>query len=179
MINETLPKLKLDIGCAIPAKRRSIEHKMVDLQEGADIRASMWELPFDAETVDEIWCSHALEHVPMNKIIKTLLEFFRVLKVGGKLEVMVPNFDYVAKYWFTGPDRAWAEAIIFGGQFHDNDFHRCAFNQQILRGDLEGVGFTVKRVEIIWSHNQETVKAVCRKEQKEPKINQAQPPEGT
>jgi len=152
--------IKLDIGGG--SNKRDSDFTSVDIKDG-DVTAEMWDLPFDDNTIDFIWSSHALEHVGIYKISSTLKEWFRVLKPNHQAIVQVPNFDYVAKYWFTGPDRAWAEAMIFGMQTDDGQFHKCAFTSASLRADLEAAGFEVKRVEMRWSHSQETLQAVCIK----------------
>lgn len=161
MKTDAIPVLKLDIGAG--ATRRDHTFKTVDVEGTPDIKAPMWAIPVDDGSVSEIYSSHSLEHVPMVKVPVVLKEWLRILAPGGRAEILVPNFDYVAKYWLTGPDRAWAEAMVFGHQAHEGEFHRCAFTPALLRGDLEGCGFTVKRIEIIWSHNQETIKAVVHK----------------
>lgn len=153
--------LRLDIGAG--AQKRGEEFLGVDVVDGADVKAEMWALPFGDGSVEEIWSAHALEHVAARKVPETLKEWFRVLRPGGRAIVSVPNFDYVARYWLTGPDRAWAEAMVYGLQTHEGEFHRSAFTAAVLRGDLEGVGFEVKRVEIRWTHNQETLQAVAIK----------------
>lgn len=153
---------RLDIGSG-PYPRDPERYTTVDVEGTPDVKAPMWALPFKDGTIEDIWSSHALEHAPQAKVPETLKEWHRVLKPGGRVIVSVPNFDYVAKYWLTGPDRAWAEAMVFGLQRDEGDFHRCAFTNQILRADLEGAGFEVKRVELRWSHNQETLQAVAAK----------------
>jgi predicted SAM-dependent methyltransferase len=123
----------------------------------------MWDLPFEDNSIEEIYSSHALEHVAISKVPETLREWFRVLKPGGKAIIQVPDFNYVAKYWLTGMDRTWAEEMIFGNQAHEGEFHKCAFTHELLKGDLEAAGFEVRRVEMRWSHNQDTLQAVCCK----------------
>lgn len=152
--------IKLDIGGG--KNKRDEDYISVDKVNG-DVIADMWALPYEENEVDEIWSSHCLEHAPMSKVIDTLKEWLRVLKPGGRLIVQVPNFDYIARYWLVGPDRAWAERMIFGMQDSDHEFHKCAFTTLSLRGDLEGVGFTVKNVEMRLAYNQETIQAVCTK----------------
>ena len=157
-----MKSLKLDIGCG--AQKRDEDYTGVDAHvDGADVKAEMWALPFGDATVDSIWSSHALEHVPMTQVPVTLKEWWRVMKPGRRVIVQVPNFDYVAKYWLTGPDRAWAEAMVFGHQAHAGEFHKCAFTSATLRADLEAAGFKVQRVELRWSHGQETLQAVAEK----------------
>lgn len=158
--------LKLDIGGygkAGEGHRRDEDYTTVGHHETADIKADMWKLPFDDASVDFIWSSHTLEHAPIAKIHDTLKEWNRVLKRGSRAIIQVPNFDYIARYWLTGPDRGWAERMVFGLQTSDGEFHRCAFTTQSLRADLEAAGFQVQRVEMRWTHNQETLQAVAAK----------------
>jgi predicted SAM-dependent methyltransferase len=153
--------MNLDIGAG--QQKRDETYQSVDIAEGADIKAPMWDIPVEDASVENLYSSHALEHVEMVKVPETLKEWFRIMKPGARGEVIVPNFDYVARYWLTGENRVWAEMLVFGDQRDGGRFHKCAFTAAVLRGDLEGVGFNVKRVEIIWSHNQESLKAVFYK----------------
>lgn len=153
--------MKLDIGYG--GQPRDESYTTVDLHVDADIKTEMWDIPLPDGYVDEIWSSHALEHIPGAKVNATLKEWLRLLKPGGRAIVSVPNFDYVAKYWLTGPDRAWAEAMVFGLQTHEGEFHRCGFTASLLRGDCEAAGFEVLRVEMRWTHNQETLQATLQK----------------
>ena len=152
--------MKLDIGGG--KNKRGEEFTSVDLK-GGDIEAPMWEIPVEDNSVEEIWSSHSLEHVPMAKVPETLKEWLRILRPGGRAIIQVPNFDYVARYWLTGADRAWAEAMVFGLQTDEGQFHKCAFTADLLRGDLVAAGFEVKRIEMRWTHSQETLQAVCVK----------------
>jgi predicted SAM-dependent methyltransferase len=158
LLGETV---KLDIGGG--RNKRDEDYLAVDLYGDTDVKAAMWALPFRDSSIDSIWSSHSLEHVPMVKVPETLKEWHRVLKPGARAIVSVPNFDYVAKYWLTGPDRPWAEAMVFGTQATEGEFHKAAFTAAILKGDLEAAGFEVKRVEMRWSYNQETLQAVAVK----------------
>jgi hypothetical protein len=65
--------------------------------------------------------------------------------------------------------------MVFGLQVNqttglpdEGEFHRCAFTSAVLRADLEAAGFEVLRVEMRWTHNQETLQAVARKPGVEP-----------
>lgn len=154
--------MKLDIG-SDKATKRGEEYRSVSPFGHAEIKAEMWALPFTDASVDAIWSSHALEHVSIYRVAAALREWARVLKPGRVAIVQVPNFDYVAKYWLTGPDRAWAEAMVFGTQADDGQYHKCAFTAASLRADMEAAGFDVKRIEMRWSHTQETLQAVAMK----------------
>jgi predicted SAM-dependent methyltransferase len=152
--------IKLDIGGG--TYKHDEDYTSVDLQ-GADVIAKMWSLPFENDSIDFIWSSHTLEHSGLYKVSPSLKEWLRVLKPGHQAIIQVPDFDYVAKYWLTGSDRPWAEAMVFGHQAHDGEYHKCAFTTDSLRADLVAAGFEVVRIEMRWSHNQDTLQAVCRK----------------
>jgi predicted SAM-dependent methyltransferase len=153
--------VKLDIGGG--KNKRDADYIAVDSHGEPDVKALMWALPFKEGSVDSIWSSHTLEHAPHGKIVDTLREWLRVLRPGGRAIVQVPDFNYVARYWLLGPDRAWAEAMVFGLQTNEGEYHRSAFTADTLKGDLEGVGFEVKRIEMRSTHSQMTLQAVAVK----------------
>jgi ubiquinone/menaquinone biosynthesis C-methylase UbiE len=160
------PDLKLDIGGYGPpggGTRRDADFVTVGMDDTAEVKVNMWELPYPDNSVDAIWSSHTLEHAPQKMVNATLKEWYRVLKPGHSGIVQVPNFDYVARYWLTGPNRTWAEAMVFGLQTNEGEFHKCAFTPVLLKADLEAVGFEVLRVEMRWTYNQETLQAVFKK----------------
>ena len=69
-------------------------------QYGADI---IWDLrrgiPLKTESVDKIYSSHMLEHIPYQQLIPFLRECHRVMKSDAEFLVCVPNFRlYVDAY---------------------------------------------------------------------------------
>jgi len=50
-------------------------------------------LPFDNETVDVIYCSHFLEHIPRQQVHHFLGECLRVLKPSGIARFVLPDFE--------------------------------------------------------------------------------------
>ena len=55
------------------------------------------ELPFLDNSVDAIYCSHFLEHIPIEKVPNFLYECFRILKKGGVLRLVLPDFEALSK----------------------------------------------------------------------------------
>jgi len=49
-------------------------------------------LPFENESVDEIYSSHVMEH--LTNPMQTIAEFYRILKPGGKVIIKVPYFAH-------------------------------------------------------------------------------------
>jgi SAM-dependent methyltransferase len=152
--------LRLDIGSGRFPKKGFVT---VDRYEVADIEADMWEIPLEDDSVEEISCSAAMEHIPFMKVAPTLKEFYRILRPGGRLTVEVPDHDYVAKYWLNGQDRGWALVMMYGIQTHPGEFHRCCWNVQGLAGDLQFSGFVLDSMHTMWNYQQQTLRARCHK----------------
>jgi SAM-dependent methyltransferase len=70
-----------------------------------DVLCEADHLPFEDDTVDEIYASHVLEHLPYES--KALQEWLRVLKPGGMLTVAVP--DIVQIYYLYKHGAKWGE----------------------------------------------------------------------
>lgn len=89
----------LHVGCGrdtLPAWLA--EHEEVRLDIDPDVQphiiASMLDMG-DIGGFDFLYTSHALEHVYPHEVPVALSEFFRVLKPGGTVFVVVPNLDGV------------------------------------------------------------------------------------
>jgi predicted SAM-dependent methyltransferase len=168
MTTEVAPLLKLDLGSS--ALRVAPDYTTVDLYAPeADVKADLGSLPFDTDSVDEIWASHCLEHVEWERTADVLAEWLRVLKPGAPAIIAVPNVDYAARYWLHGPNRADAHQMLFGSPSEPGGLHQGGWSPKSMRDDLEAAGFTVLRVDIIWetpetavgsyTHDMETIRA--------------------
>ena len=56
-------------------------------------------LNFPDNSVDEIYCSHFLEHVYRSEAVSIVKDFYRVVKKSGKLVIIVPDLEeYISQY---------------------------------------------------------------------------------
>lgn len=147
--------IRLDIGSGtapLPG------YQTVDpFMANADYQCNMWELPFDMDTVDEIYSSHALEHVPRKRVIPTLLEWKRVLKPGGTIVLRVPDLEWCCMHWLSHQNTGWDMMVIFGNQNHPGEFHQTGFSEKILKMDFFTVGLKITKFERLWTHEQQTL----------------------
>lgn len=104
---QKLPRVVLDLGCG-PSKinKECIGIDLLDL-EGVDLVGDIYEVidAFPDKSVDEIYSHHFFEHV--QDVRGLLSSLCRVLKLGGKIIIVVPHFsnpyyysDYTHKNFF-------------------------------------------------------------------------------
>jgi ubiquinone/menaquinone biosynthesis C-methylase UbiE len=75
---------KINVGCGKDLRPGYIN---IDIH-GGDVRGDLNRLPFKDGTVDEVYASHILEHMP--DLNRTMREIRRVLRRGGILVARVP-----------------------------------------------------------------------------------------
>ena len=104
----------LDIGCGERKKKGCIG---LDLRKTSSVNvvADARMLPFRDEAFDHIYSSHLLEHFSHREVKNVLVEWVRVLKTGGTLEIRC-----------LGP-RARA-------QDSPENTHKCGFSFRLLKG---------------------------------------------
>lgn len=101
---------------------------------------------------DVIYASHILEHFDYkDELLVALLEWYRVLKIPGRLYVSVPDIDVLAglllaKDRLSAVDRFFVMRMIFGGHMDSHDYHFVGLNEEFLADFLAAAGFTdIKR----------------------------------
>ena len=112
---------------------------------------------FSDESVNLIYFSHGLEHIPFSQIQSTLKRWYEVLKPGGILRVAVPDMDSVFAHYFYWKDLKFLRSCLMGSQRGDgySDYHFSCWDFQTLKEELESAGFVdIKRWEPseIWPH---------------------------
>ncbi len=130
----------------------------------ADIIADAISLPYKDGEVDEVLSTHMLEHFNKYEVKKALEEWYRVLTVGGKLDVEVPDFEANIKNWLETKDKTgFAMDTIFGLQTRPGEEHKFGFTKQILQDLLLDVGFSDINIQSTYTHAQNGIRAVAYK----------------
>jgi len=98
--------IKLNVG-ASPIWHKEgwviLDHKAKENTESV-IRGDAKNIHLPDQSVSVLFCSHMLEHVPHYRIQQVLLEFSRVLEVGGTLRLLTPDLEKVAKAYVNKDD---------------------------------------------------------------------------
>lgn len=126
---------KLDLGCGKNKREGfygvdAMKFDTVDLV--ADLRKP-W--PWDTNSIEEVHCSHFIEHLTAPERIHFVNELYRVLKPGGKATVVVPHWcsnraygdlthqwPPVSEMWFYYLSKEWRATNA-----PHNDFYTCDF----------------------------------------------------
>lgn len=94
-------------------------------------------LPFEPNSIDEIRCSHMLEHLSFDESGAALRDWHNKMKPGARIRISVPDFD---KAVTDRSDPKWP-LYVMGGQIDSNDFHRSCYTREILTNHMIAAGF--------------------------------------
>jgi SAM-dependent methyltransferase len=103
---------------------------------GADLRAMTDAIPLEDASVDLVWCSEVLEHVPDTAGL--LSEVRRVLKTGGRLLATTPSHDL--------PRRALIALLRWEEHFDPLGQHVRFYSRRSLTRTLETFAFEAVEV---------------------------------
>tara|TARA_B100000989_G_C19448836_1_gene430768 strand:- start:201 stop:911 length:711 start_codon:yes stop_codon:yes gene_type:complete len=107
--SQDLAEYKNDEMKTIDSEKKDRNYKFPSL----DYTGNVWEIEEKENTFDAILCSEVFEHIPYPE--KTIIEFQRLLKKGGKLILTTPaqsirHFD--PYYYYSGFSDRWFEFFL-------------------------------------------------------------------
>jgi len=112
---------------------------MINIDGNLFCRKDLWldvtlGLPFQANSVRGIYSSHMIEHLKLKKVRRLFAEFYRILKPGGRIRLVVPSLEYAIDAYLrhdSGSLPEWPESFSSpGGRF--NNLMLCANQHKIL-----------------------------------------------
>ncbi len=127
--------IRLDLGCGRNPKEGFIGVDSRDFgQEITHDLRNPW--PWKPDSVDEVHCSHFVEHLTGEQRIHFVNELYRVLKPGAKATLVVPHWAScraygdlthqwppVSEFWFYYLSKTWRETNA-----PHNDMYTCDFD---------------------------------------------------
>lgn len=107
-----------------------------------DVVANLHEpLPFDDSSIDKIISIATLMHFNLIEMRRILKEFFRILKIGGALEIAMPSLEKIFAYYKTNGLDDVCLRHLHGAQKDEFDIHLLAMDFKRLKMELENLGF--------------------------------------
>lgn len=141
--------IKLHLGCGPIILPGWVNCDLYD--SNADIKCDVKDLSiFDTGTVDVIYASHIIEHFHYYEAFDVLREWYRVLKVGGKLILETPDMLASCQQFVNGNEQ---DRINLYGHFFAQPWlgpgqvHKMLYTPTQLHWTLEQCGFkNMKRI---------------------------------
>jgi len=118
----------------------------------SDIKLDILNLPIDDNIVDEILCSHVIEHIDYFEGKKMIKEYSRILKSGGKLIVetanLIPLLEEIVKS--NEEERAVLYTCLFAFPWVPGMGHKFLYSEERLVKLLEENEFErIEKVKVI------------------------------
>ena len=142
-------KLALDIGCGSrPVKIDGYSVKTCDIRGEVhpDIISGFEKIPVPSESYDLVFASHVLEHVKRAEVHNVLKEWRRILKVGGKLQLIVPDLEVAAIELLSCKTTQETFDILWGAQDHIFNCHYSGYTWQLLEAMIKNFGYDINLV---------------------------------
>jgi len=140
-------------------------------------------------SLDEIYAKWLFEHIAFPDEERLWRECYRTLKPGGKLQIYVPDFEFLCErflkakegfkgfYKLTTPDdpaygfgfgydreieNRWGTLMVFmfGVQTNPGQFHRNAYTEQRVIDIFNYIGFTNIETNLVMERNIRNVDAI-------------------
>lgn len=144
---------RLNLGCGNDYREGYVN---IDLNSAhrVDLLCDVSHLaPIDDQTCCEVLAQDVLEHLPRAKGSTCLLEWNRVLQMGGLLSLRLPSVVDLARL-LEDPRFASVEQqhtllqCMYGTQGYDGDFHLNGYTRTTLTHALQAAGFQVIEIEL-------------------------------
>jgi predicted SAM-dependent methyltransferase len=138
------PNIRLNLSCGATVLEDYLnidQHELPGVELVADIR----NLPFEADTIAEIYSAHTIERFTETELSQKILPYWRkLLKKHGQLRLVTTDAEAMIEAFSRGtyPFQTLRRAT-FGGQDHDGDFHLTMFSRESLRSLLSDQSFLV------------------------------------
>jgi len=107
-----MKKFRLNVG-ASPIWEKddwlTLDHKV---REGSStsLVGEASSIPLDDGSCETVFCSHMFEHIPHVRLEGILLEFNRVVAIGGVVRILVPDIERVARAYVEKDDDFFRKA---------------------------------------------------------------------
>ena len=138
--------MKLNLGCH-NWKLSGFTNVDIDPERRPDVVADVRSLPFDDESVDEIYAGHIIEHLSIEESALALNEWKRVLKPGGTITITVPDFEKAYDMYLS--DRislAFLNSVVFGDEIGGVMEHKQLFTTELLTDRMMSAKFSNIRI---------------------------------
>jgi len=140
--------MKLNLGCG-KLHREGYVGIDFNKENGAEVIHDLKDkLPYEDNTIDEIYASHIIEHFWWETIPTVLKDWYRVLKKGGVVDIWTVDFDKLIYHFMNHQPQHFKKTMVginwrlFATNRFEGDAHHSMFNARYLGLLLSEAGFT-------------------------------------
>jgi hypothetical protein len=105
-------------------------------------------LPFEDESVEGLFASWVLNHIPYNALLSVLAEWARVVEPEGMMHIIVPSFEWLAKSVLQEEIQPHIRPLLFGMQTDEYSIGLNALTMLELRRIMQMIGFRVIKARV-------------------------------
>mgnify|MGYP003671896082 CR=1 FL=1 len=155
--------LKLHLGCGGQNWDGFVnvdEYPSFDVKP--DLVANILDLPYEENTVDEIWLIHVFEHLYLWEAEDAVFHWFNILKPGGKLVIEVPCLDKIVDNYKRGvKDPRLTILGLYGEQLHGQPemVHKWTYSKTCIKSVFARFPFEFKIKEPVYHLKQRDMRA--------------------
>lgn len=107
-MTEAISPFLVNLGCGVRFHPAWRNFDIIPQSPSVEI-IDLWKpLPFTDSSLDAIYASHVLEHLPRSRVPSLLNECRRVIKPGGILRLVVPDLEGIVRNYLMYLDRVVA-----------------------------------------------------------------------
>lgn len=96
---------------------------------------------FKPGTVDEIFSSHLVEHFDPKQVDKAMKHWYELLKPGGKLGIVVPDFKHICEGYLNGDISLEQVNMEYIYSYVQESHHKYMYDQASLFELMNKYGF--------------------------------------
>jgi len=128
---------------------RKPNYKQVDIRKlpKIDFVCNAWEIDtlVPKNSVSDVYSRHFFEHLTFHQGSLTLKSWFKILKTGGRVEMILPNMMFHIKQWLDKSNQEHANAGFWGWQRDNSDWvwdiHKSGYDKDTLKTCVEKHNF--------------------------------------
>jgi predicted SAM-dependent methyltransferase len=94
---------------------------------------------------DIVYCSHVLEHIERKEVVNVVSSLASAVAPGGELWLLVPSLEWALDQTVKGNPSPVLQALIFGSQENEWQYHKSGFTLSGLRYLVRAVGLVDRR----------------------------------
>lgn len=132
--------LRLNLGCC-DLKRPGWVNIDNDPRVGPDVVADALDLPYEEGSVDEIYAAHLVEHLTPEEAVTAFKHWYALLKPGGKLCIVTPDFKELCKQYLAGAIPLEDMTHIYVFSYVQSSHHASLWDQESQINELLNIGF--------------------------------------